>query len=174
MQHTQAFPASTASAPHGAESDRLVGSDRVPAVLRELARRPDGVTFDELKRAIGSPKPTVHRARATLRRPVRRSARTPAAADPLGDGFLRMAFAHHEGRPERVRVRPLLERASNVFPAPVASASTPDALRRRVGEVSLEGTVSVSGPMHLPPPRTLVDAVEEIRDALGPLKEPLR
>ena len=48
--------------------ERLVGSDRVLAVLAELATHPEGVRLEELARAVGSPKPTVHRALASLRR----------------------------------------------------------------------------------------------------------
>lgn len=85
-----------------------MGSDRVLAVLKELARYPDGVGLDELTRAVASPKPTVHRALGALRR--------AGLADQdgrghylLGDEFLRMAFAHHEARPDHLRVRPVLE-----------------------------------------------------------------
>ncbi|MFF0225826.1 IclR family transcriptional regulator [Streptomyces sp. NPDC004629] len=87
---------------------RLVGSDRVLAVLKELARHPDGVGLEEMTRAIGAPKPTVHRALGALRR--------AGLADQdgrgrylLGDEFLRMAFAHHEARPEHRRITPLLD-----------------------------------------------------------------
>jgi len=96
------------------DQSRLVGSDRVLAVLKELARHPDGVGLEELTRAIGSPKPTVHRALAALRR--------AGLADQdarghylLGDEFLRMAFAHHEVRPEHVRIRPILETLARWF-----------------------------------------------------------
>ncbi len=90
------------------DASRLVGSARVLAVLKELARYPEGVGLEELTRVIGSPKPTVHRALGSLRR--------AGLADQdvrghyvLGDEFLRMAFAHHEARPDHVRVRPVLE-----------------------------------------------------------------
>ena len=111
MEHTQthdgaAVPGEDSST--GPGGSRLVGSDRVLAVLRELARYPDGVGLEELTRTVGSPKPTVHRALGALRR--------AGLADQdtrghylLGDEFVRMAFAHHEARPEPVRLRPLLE-----------------------------------------------------------------
>ena len=111
MKSTQAFddtPAARGDPVGRVEESRLVGSDRVLAVLKELALYPDGVGLDELTRAVGSPKPTVHRALGALRR--------AGLADQdarghylLGDEFLRMAFAHHEARPEHVRVRPVLE-----------------------------------------------------------------
>nr|WP_264936475.1 IclR family transcriptional regulator [Streptomyces sp. A012304] len=91
-----------------------MGSDRVLAVLKELARYPDGVGLEELTRVIDSPKPTVHRALGALRR--------AGLADQdarghylLGDEFLRMAFAHHEARPEHVRVRPVLDALAGRF-----------------------------------------------------------
>lgn len=114
MQHTQPFPASTAPATDSAEGDRLVGSDRVLAVLKELARHPDGVSLEALTRAIGSPKTTVHRALAALRR-AGLAGQDSRGRYLLGDEFLRMAFAHHEARPEHVRVRPLLEALADRF-----------------------------------------------------------
>ncbi|MGI5452461.1 IclR family transcriptional regulator [Streptomyces sp. CA-249302] len=121
MEHTQAYDGPTdlgEDGPTGAGVGRLVGSDRVLAVLKELARHPDGAGLEELTRVIGSPKPTVHRALGALRR--------AGLADQdvrgrylLGDEFLRMAFAHHEARPDHVRVRPVL-----------------DALARRFGETA--------------------------------------
>ncbi len=91
-----------------AEDTRLVGSDRVLAVLKELARYPDGIGLEELTRIIGSPKPTVHRALVALRR-AGLADQDSRGHYVLGDEFLRMAFAHHEGRPEHVRIPPILE-----------------------------------------------------------------
>ncbi|MFC8427089.1 IclR family transcriptional regulator [Streptomyces sp. NPDC057253] len=269
MQHTQRFPASAAPGTDPAEGDRLVGSDRVLAVLKELARHPDGVALDELTRVIGSPKPTVHRALAALRR-AGLAGQDGRGRYLLGDEFLRMAFAHHEARPEHVRVRPLLEtlaarfgetahyavldgrevvyrakadpptgavrltstvggrnpaHATGVGKALLAhELGTLDAVRRWMGEAPLEprtprtrctaeelhaelratrergyalddqenesgvtclavcvygtsatvpsGAVSVSALAYRTPLGALVDAVAEIREALGPLKEP--
>lgn len=103
MEHTQAYDAPTAPG-----ADRLVGADRVLAVLKQLARHPDGAGLEELTREIGSPKPTVHRALTALRR-AGLAAQDARGRYLLGDEFLRMAFAHHEARPEHVRLRPLLE-----------------------------------------------------------------
>jgi DNA-binding IclR family transcriptional regulator len=86
---------------------RLVGSDRVLAVLRELATRPAGATLDELSRALASPKATVHRALASLRRAGFATQDGPGRYQ-LGDEFLRLAFTHHEARPDQVRVHPAL------------------------------------------------------------------
>ncbi|WAL74653.1 IclR family transcriptional regulator [Kitasatospora sp. YST-16] len=117
MNHTQKLRGADATDDREAEGDdanRLVGSDRVLAVLKELARHPDGAGLEELTRVIGSPKPTVHRALGALRR--------AGLADQdarghylLGDEFLRMAFAHHEARPEHVRIQPVLEALATRF-----------------------------------------------------------
>ncbi len=88
--------------------EKLVGADRVIAVLTELADHPLGVTLDELAGKLHSSKPTVHRALATLRR--------AGLADMigrgvyiLGDEYLRLAFRNLDGRPETARIQPLLE-----------------------------------------------------------------
>ncbi len=98
----------------GENTEKVVGADRVLAVLVELAGHPSGATLDELARRMRSPKATVHRALGSLRRAGL------AASDVrghyiLGDEFLRLAFAHHEARPEHLRVQPLLERLSERF-----------------------------------------------------------
>ena len=89
------------------ETPRVVGANRVLAVLVELARLPAGASLDDLSRRVDSPKPTVHRALASLR-----AAGLAAQDSPghyvLGDEFLRLAFAHHEARPDHVRVQPVL------------------------------------------------------------------
>ncbi|HEX2809296.1 MAG TPA: helix-turn-helix domain-containing protein, partial [Kineosporiaceae bacterium] len=88
-----------------------MGSDRVLAVLAELGRHPAGIALDELAAAVGSPKPTVHRALASLCR-ARFANRDGHGHYALGDEILRMAFAHHEARPDHLRVQPLLEELS--------------------------------------------------------------
>jgi DNA-binding IclR family transcriptional regulator len=87
--------------------ERLVGSDRVLAVLAELARHPDGAGLEEMARAVASAKPTVHRALAALRR-AGFASQDGYGRYVLGDEFLRLAFAHHEQRPDHVRVLPVL------------------------------------------------------------------
>jgi len=86
---------------------RLVGADRVLAVLVALARHPDGVTLDDVARAVSSPKPTVHRALQSLRR-ARLADQDARGHYRLGDEFVRMAFAYHEARPDHQRVQPVL------------------------------------------------------------------
>ncbi|WP_084958464.1 IclR family transcriptional regulator [Thermoactinospora rubra] len=94
--------------------ERLVGSDRVLAVLRVLAEHPEGVGLEETARAVESPKPTVHRALASLRR-AGFALQDGRGRYLLGDEFLRLAFTHHEARPDHVRVRPALERLAAAF-----------------------------------------------------------
>ncbi|MGW4643767.1 IclR family transcriptional regulator [Sphaerisporangium sp. NPDC004334] len=91
----------------GEDAGRLVGAGRVLAILAELARHPDGVTLEEMARAAASPKPTVHRALASLAR-FGFATRNGRGHYVLGDEFLRLAFAHHEARPDHVRVGPVL------------------------------------------------------------------
>jgi DNA-binding IclR family transcriptional regulator len=88
--------------------DKLVGSDRVLAVLAELASYPDGVSLEEITLAVGSPKPTVHRALGALRR-AGFATQDGRGRYLLGDEFLRLAFTHHEGRPDHVRVGATLQ-----------------------------------------------------------------
>lgn len=94
--------------PELTDEPKLVGSDRVLAVLAELARHPGGIGLEEMARAMASPKPTVHRALASLRR-AGFAAQNGHGRYVLGDEFLRMAFAHHEARPDHVRVMPILQ-----------------------------------------------------------------
>ncbi|WP_243076325.1 IclR family transcriptional regulator [Microbacterium sp. SS28] len=88
--------------------EKLVGADRVIAVLTELADHPLGVTLDELAGKLQSSKPTVHRALATLRR-AGLADMTGRGVYILGDEYLRLAFRNLDGRPETARIQPLLE-----------------------------------------------------------------
>jgi IclR family acetate operon transcriptional repressor len=92
----------------GEDAHRLVGSDRVLGILAELARHPDGITLEEMTRATASPKPTVHRALASLCR-IGFASNSNRGRYLLGDEFLRLAFAHHESRPDHVRIGPVLD-----------------------------------------------------------------
>lgn len=88
--------------------ERLVGADRVIAVLTELAEHPLGITLDELASILRSSKPTVHRALATLRR-AGLADMAGRGVYVLGDEYLRLAFRNLDGRPETGRIQPLLE-----------------------------------------------------------------
>ena len=94
--------------------ERLVGSDRVLAVLTELSRHAAGIGLEEMARAVRSPKPTVHRALASLRR-AGLAAQDGHGHYVLGDEFLRMAFAHHEARPDHLRMQPILDRLAERY-----------------------------------------------------------
>ncbi|MET0929234.1 MAG: IclR family transcriptional regulator [Aeromicrobium sp.] len=88
--------------------EKLVGADRTLAVLAALATYSDGVSLEEITSAVGSPKPTVHRALSALRR-AGFASQDGLGRYVLGDHFLRLAFAHHEGRPDHVRVSATLQ-----------------------------------------------------------------
>ncbi len=103
MAHTSG----SASGAEGAPGQRPVGSERVLAVLIELAGRPDGASLEEIAAAVDSPKPTVHRCLASLRA-VGLANQQSRGRYVLGDEFLRLAFAHHAARPDHVRVEPAL------------------------------------------------------------------
>ncbi|WP_430867358.1 IclR family transcriptional regulator [Demequina aurantiaca] len=93
------------------QGEQLVGSDRVLAVLIELANHPDGVTLEELAATLNSPKSTVHRALASLRKAS--LAEQPARGFyALGDEFFRLAFQNYEARPDTVRLEPLMHSLS--------------------------------------------------------------
>lgn len=96
------------------EHERLVGADRVLAILAELARHPDGIGLDEMARTVTSNKATVHRALAALRR-AGFATQDGRGRYVLGDEFLRLAFAHHEARPDHERIRPALVTLARVF-----------------------------------------------------------
>lgn len=111
MSERSGSPASAEPSTGAGRDDRVVGSDRVLAVLAELGRHPAGIGLDELAAAVGSPKPTVHRALVSLRK-ARFAHRDGHGHYVLGDEILRMAFAHHEVRPDHQRILPLLEQLS--------------------------------------------------------------
>ncbi|MGX9901397.1 IclR family transcriptional regulator [Arthrobacter sp. SA17] len=89
------------------QGGRLVGSDRVLAVLIELAKRPEGATLEELAGTLDSPKSTVHRALASLRK-ASLAELTSRGVYALGDEFFRLAFSNHAARPYTERLQPLL------------------------------------------------------------------
>lgn len=87
--------------------DRLVGSDRVLAVLLELAEHPGGITLDDLAQRVNGSKPTVHRALASLRK-AGLASQSARGVYELGDEFLRLAYRFQDARPETARIEPLL------------------------------------------------------------------
>ncbi len=98
----------------GEDDGRLVGSDRVLALLMELARRPNGASLDDLAIAVDSAKSTVHRALGSLTRSGL-ATRESLGRYAVGDEFLRLAFAYQESRPEAARVMPALRQLAERF-----------------------------------------------------------
>lgn len=96
------------------EETRVVGSDRVLNVLVELANYPHGVTLDDMAKAVRSPKTTVHRALASLCR-AGLANKDGRGHYILGDEFLRLAFSHHESRPDHLRVQPILRQLAERY-----------------------------------------------------------
>jgi IclR family transcriptional regulator, acetate operon repressor len=90
-----------------ADDGRVVGADRVLAVLVQLAEYPTGVTLDELAHRLGSSKSTVHRALASLRR-ARLAMQLGRGVYALGDEFFRLAYLNQATRPEAVLIEPAL------------------------------------------------------------------
>ncbi|MGO4535139.1 IclR family transcriptional regulator [Leifsonia sp. 2MCAF36] len=134
--------------------ERLVGTDRVLAVLTELAGRPAGATLEEMVQRTGHPKPTVHRALASLKR-AGFASQDGRGHYILGDEFIRLAFAHHEARPEHIRVRPILDQLSERFNETIHFAvldGTEVVYRDKVdpltGAVRLSSTVGGRNPAH--------------------------
>ena len=136
------------------DEERLVGSDRVLAVLSELARHSEGIALDDMARAVRSPKPTTHRALASLCR-AGLADRDTRGHYVLGDEFLRMAFTHHESRPEYLRVQPILDRLATFSGETVHYAvldGTSVVYRAKVdaptGAIRLSSTVGGRNPAH--------------------------
>ncbi len=96
------------------DDPKLVGADRVLAVLIELAEHPQGASLDELAQALNSSKSTVHRALASLRR-AKLASQVARGVYVLGDEFLRLAFRNHAARPEATRVEPVLRALAQTF-----------------------------------------------------------
>lgn len=93
---------------------RLVGADRVLALLVELGGHPEGATLEDLAAAMGGSKSTIHRALGSL---VRSGLADQSGRGRyvLGDEFVRLAFRHHAARPETERIEPVLRRLADRF-----------------------------------------------------------
>jgi IclR family acetate operon transcriptional repressor len=92
----------------------VVGAERVLTALITLAEAPDGLRLEEIATQLGSPKPTVHRALASLRR-VGLAAQLSDGTYVLGDEFLRLAFSYQERRSSVNRIEPVLRDLSIEF-----------------------------------------------------------
>lgn len=94
--------------------DKLVGAERVLAVLLELAEHPTGISLDELAQKVNGSKPTVHRALASLRK-AGLAHQSSRGVYELGDEFVRLANRFHDARPETQRIEPLLRALAAEF-----------------------------------------------------------
>lgn len=94
--------------------EKIVGSDRVIAVLVELSKHEAGVTLDELTNTMGYPKPTIHRALASLKK-AGLAHQANRGVYTLGDEFLRMAFRFQNRRPEAVQFDAALHALAQEF-----------------------------------------------------------
>lgn len=149
-----AGPSLSASPEGGRTAERLVGSDRVLAVLTVLATVPEGIGLEDISRAVNSPKSTVHRALGSLRR-AGFAVQNGRGHYVLGDAFLRMAFAHHEARPDHLRVHPILSDLAHRFGETVhyavldgRSVIYRSKVDPPVGAVRLTSTVGGENPAH--------------------------
>jgi IclR family acetate operon transcriptional repressor len=149
----EASASATEAEPSSADV-RLVGSDRVLAVLAELARHPEGIGLDEMSRLVESPKPTVHRALASLRR-AGFARQDGHGRYVLGDELLRLAFTYHEARPEHLRVEQALRALCDEFGETVHYAVLDEAdvvyrakIDPPVGAMKLTSSIGGRNPAH--------------------------
>jgi IclR family acetate operon transcriptional repressor len=91
------------------------GADRVLRVLATLAHHPRGITLDQLAQELGAPKPSVHRALATLARAGLADQERPGGSYRLGLEFLRLAFAFYEAWDDQAAVQPALDALAQRF-----------------------------------------------------------
>jgi IclR family transcriptional regulator, acetate operon repressor len=105
-------PVATATRPPRADQatagdGALNGADRVLATLCLLGSFPDGIGLNDLAKRLNSPKSSIHRALAALRRAglVEQDRENRYR---LGYGFLKLAFCYYEELDEVGRIRPVL------------------------------------------------------------------
>lgn len=134
--------------------ERLVGSDRVLAVLMELAEHPRGISLEQLSRRLSSSKPTTHRALVSLRK-AGLASQSGRGIYVLGDEFLRLAFRYQDQRPESARIEPLLRRLAIEYSetAHYAVLDGPNVVYRAkvdppVGAMRLTSTIGGRNPAH--------------------------
>jgi IclR family acetate operon transcriptional repressor len=90
------------------------GTERALAVLKELARHPQGTSLETLAQQLRTPKSSVHRALAAL---VRAGLATHPRPDRyvLGSEFVRLAYAHAEARQESRLLEPCLQELTETY-----------------------------------------------------------
>jgi DNA-binding IclR family transcriptional regulator len=90
------------------------GADRVLSVFKALAGYPRGATLEQLAERLGSPKSSVHRALATLRR-AGLAEQDRDGRYRFGMDALRLAFGYYESLDQRVLVQPALDALAERF-----------------------------------------------------------
>jgi IclR family transcriptional regulator, acetate operon repressor len=98
----------------GVHPQKVVGAERVLAVLVELGKYATGISLDELTSILGESKPTVHRALATLQKSGL-ATKTERGSYLLGDEFVRIANKFQFARPEVVNLEPVMRKLSSTF-----------------------------------------------------------
>ena len=93
---------------------KIVGADRVLAVLIELGKYSTGISLEELTSIMGESKPTIHRALSTLQR-AGLATKTERGSYLLGDEFVRIANKFQFARPEVVNLEPAMRRLATKF-----------------------------------------------------------
>jgi IclR family transcriptional regulator, acetate operon repressor len=92
----------------------LSGSDRVLATLNLLGSFPNGVGLNDLARLLDSPRSSVHRALAALRR-ADFVEQDLDGRYRLGYGLLKLAFSYYDTSDDMVRIRPVLAALADRF-----------------------------------------------------------
>ncbi len=96
------------------DSKSLSGAERVLATLCALGSYPEGIGLNELARALNSPRSSVHRALAVLRR-ADLIEQDRDSRYRLGYGLLKLAFSYYEELDEVGRIRPMLSALAEHF-----------------------------------------------------------
>lgn len=94
---------------------KLAGVDRVLAILKHVAEHPDGISLAALSELSDSPKPSVHRALAALRRAGFVEQTSSDGRYHLGFELVRIVFSFHQNLDERVLVDPVLNELAARF-----------------------------------------------------------
>lgn len=96
------------------DSPSLSGAERVLATLSALGAYPEGIGLNDLARVLNSPRSSVHRALATLRR-ADLIEQDRDSRYRLGYGLLKLAFSYYEELDEVGRIRPMLSSLAAKF-----------------------------------------------------------
>ncbi len=146
----------TVQSPQSSQSPAagLSGIDRVLATLKEVAQHPRGLRLEDLAKRIETPKSTVHRALAALRR-AGFVDHDDGGLYRLGLEFLRVAFAHYDGLDDRALAEPALRALRERFGETASYAKLVGgaevvyvAIASPSGGIKLTSTVGGRNPAH--------------------------